>query len=91
MSDNIVDFPTANKSKEDKKERAISLIRETLSSLEENNIDPDDFILLTTHTDKLDDLIKTDSYDIFHSDMNVREILGMIDITKNHFLNLIQR
>lgn len=98
MTDNIIDFTIdvpqktdAKECKEEVKERAIDVIKEVLIGLEEGNIDPDDFILLTTHNDKLDSLIETNSYDIFHSNMTVREVLGMIEITKNHFLNIIQR
>lgn len=89
----IIDFKTRQEKKEEtqevKEERysTISFLKELIQSLEKENLDPKDCIVMVSYEDSRDKIFNTQSHDMFHTDTRTRDMLALIELVKHKFLN----
>lgn len=78
-----------DETQEVKEERnnTIAFLKELIESLEKENLDPDDCIVMVSYEDSRDKIFKTESYDMFHTDTRTRDMLALIELVKHKFLN----
>lgn len=72
-----------------KEERSntIAFLKEIIGVLEKEDLDPKDCIVMVGYEDNRDKLFNSESHDIFHTDNSTREILGLIELVKHHYIN----
>lgn len=89
MINNIIELRPTPK---EEKEGTISFLKELISNLEKENLDPEHCIVITNYESKIDKVTgTTESHDIYHSNLSVKEILGLIELAKDLFIKTVRR
>lgn len=92
----IIDFKTGQEHQEKKVEaqeakeergNTISFLKDVIESLEKENLDPKDCIVMVSYEDNRDKIFNTESHDMFHTDTRTRDVLALIELVKHKFLN----
>lgn len=75
----------------EERQNTISFLKRLIKTLEKENLDPEDCIVMVSYEDSRDKIFNSESHDIFYNDISSKNILGLIELVKHNLLNQIDR